>query len=62
MITNKPSLQVLIDGIPYMREVPGTKLLRVSNTRSIILYESDKELYFLRVQDWWLQAKKLEGP
>ena len=62
IIASKPSLQVLIDGMPQLREVPGTKLLRVINTRSIILYESDKELYFLRVQDWWLQAKKLEGP
>jgi hypothetical protein len=61
-IASKPSLQVLIDGMPQMREVPSTKLLRVINTRSIILYETDKQLYFLRVQDWWLQAKKLEGP
>ena len=61
IITSKPSLQVLIDGMPQMREVPGTKLLRVINTRSIILYETDKQLHFLRVQDWWLQAKKLEG-
>jgi len=62
IITSKPSLQVLIDGTPQMREVPGTKLLRVINTRSIILYEGDKELYFLRVQDWWLQGKKFDGP
>jgi hypothetical protein len=62
IITSKPSLQVLIDGMPQMREVPGTKLLRVINTRSIILYETDKELYFLRVEDWWLQAEQLEGP
>jgi hypothetical protein len=61
IITSKASLQVLIDGMPQMREVPGTKLLRVINTRSIILYETEKQLYFLRVQDWWLQAKKLEG-
>ena len=61
IIASKPSLQVLIDGMPQMREVPGTKLLRVINTRSIILYEADKQIYFLRVQDWWLQAKKLEG-
>jgi hypothetical protein len=37
------------------------QLLRVINTRSIILYEADKQTYFLRVQDWWVQAKKLEG-
>ncbi len=62
IIASKPSLQVLIDGMPQMREVPGTKLLRVINTRSIILYEADKQIYFLRVQDWWLQAEKLEEP
>lgn len=62
IIASKPSLQVLIDGMPQMRKVPGTKLLRVINTRSIILYEADKQIYFLRVQDWWLQAKKLEEP
>jgi len=61
IIATKPSLQVLIDGMPQLREVPETKLLRVINTRSIIFYESDKQIYFLRVQDWWLQAKKLEG-
>jgi hypothetical protein len=27
IIVSKPSLQVLIDGMPQMREVPGTKLL-----------------------------------
>ena len=62
IITSKPSLQVLIDGKPQMREVSGTKLLRVINTRSIILFESDKERYFLRVQDWWFEAKELDGP
>ena len=62
IITSKPSLQVLIDGKPQMRDVSGTKLQRVINTRSIILFESDKERYFLRVQDWWFEAKELDGP
>jgi len=62
IITTKPSLLVLIDGQPQMGDVPGTKLRSVINTRSIILYDGEKELYFLRVQDWWLQAKAIEGP
>ena len=62
IIATKPSLQVLIDGTAQMREVPGTKLLRVINSRSIVLYETDKERYFLRVEDWWLEAKQLDGP
>jgi len=60
IIARKPSVQVLIDGAPQMRGVPGTKLQRVINTRSIILFDEDKKLYFLRVQDWWLQSKELE--
>ena len=62
IIARKPSMLVLIDGVPRMGDVPGTKLRSVINTRSIILYEDYKQLYFLRVRDWWLQAKELEGP
>ncbi len=58
----KPSLLVLIDGMPQLREIQGTKLERVINTRAIILFENDKKKYYLRVQDWWLEAKDLEGP
>jgi hypothetical protein len=62
IIATKPSLLVLVDGLPQMRDVPGVNLQRVINTRSIILFENDKKLYYLRVQDWWLQSKALEGP
>jgi len=62
VIAKKPSVQVLIDGSPQLRAVAGTKLQRVINTRSIILFEEDKKLYYLRVQDWWLEAKELSGP
>ena len=58
----KPSLLVLIDGTPQLREIQGTKLQRVINTRAVLLFENDKKTYYLRVQDWWLQAKDLEGP
>ena len=61
IITSKPSVEVLIDGAPRLSAVQGTKLQRVINTRSIILFEEDKKLYFLRVQDWWLQSKELDG-
>ena len=62
IISTKPAVLVLIDGLPQLRDVPGVKLQRVINTRSIILFETDKKLYYLRVQDWWLQSKELEGP
>src|SRR5262249_4656369 len=34
----------------------------VVNTKSILLFESDKKVYYLRVEDWWLQGKELDGP
>ena len=62
IIASKPSLEILIDGAPRLSAVQDTKLQRIINTRSIILFEEDKKLYFLRVQDWWLQSKELDGP
>ena len=62
IIASKPSMLVLIDGTPQMGDVPGLKLRTVINTKSTILHDDSKQLYYLRVQDWWLQAKKLEGP
>ena len=62
ILATKPSLLVLVDGLPQLSPVEGTQLQRVINTRAVILFENDKKTYYLRVQDWWLQAKKLEGP
>src|SRR5262249_52867346 len=58
----KAALLVLIDGIAQLSDVPGTKLQRVINTRAVLLYETDKKTYYLRVEDWWLQSKQPEGP
>jgi len=62
IISSKPSLLVLVDGEPQLRSIEGVDLQRVINTRSIILFETDKKQYYLRVQDWWLQSKSLDGP
>src|SRR5437868_14560300 len=62
IIASNPSLLVLIDGTPQLREVPGTKLQRVINTRAILLFDNEKKTYYLRVKDWWLEAPKVEGP
>lgn len=62
VISTNPSLLVLIDGLPQLTGIAGTKLQRVINTRAVLLFENDKKTYYLRVSDWWLQAKELEGP
>jgi len=62
IFASNPSLLVLIDGSPQLREVPGTNLQRAINTRAILLFDAGKKTYYLRVKDWWLEAPKLEGP
>jgi hypothetical protein len=62
IITSKPSLLVLVDGIPQLRPVPETKLQRVINTRAILLFDNEESTYYLRVKDWWLEAPNLKGP
>ncbi len=62
IFSTKPSLLVLIDGTPQLSEIQGTNLQRVINTKAVLLFESKKKTYYLRVMDWWLQAPQLEGP
>ena len=64
IFSTKQSVLVLIDGPAHLREIAGTDLQRVINTRAILLFENNKKLYYLRVSDWWLQAPawKVRGP
>jgi hypothetical protein len=63
IFTTKPSLLVLIDGPPRYRDVGGTDLRLMLNTRATILLETKKKEYYLSVMDGWLQAPDLvAGP
>jgi hypothetical protein len=62
IIASKPSLLVLVDGVPQLREIPETKLQRVINTRAIVLFDNGNSTYYLRVKEWWLEAPNLIGP
>ncbi len=62
IFSTRDSVLVLIDGPAQLRDVQGTKLQRVINTKAVLLFENDKKTYYLRVTDWWLQAPQLEGP
>ena len=63
IFTTKPSLLVLIDGPPQYRDVGGTDLQLMLNTRATILLDTKKKEYYLNVMDGWLQAPDLvAGP
>jgi len=59
IFTTKPSLLVLIDGPPKYRDVGGTDLKLMLNTRATILVDTKKNEYYLNVMDGWLQAPDL---
>jgi hypothetical protein len=63
IFTTRPSLLVLIDGPPRYRDVGGTDLQLMLNTRATILLDTKKNAYYLNVMDGWLQAPDLlAGP
>jgi len=63
ILAGKPSLLVLIDGPPRYRDVGGTDLQLMLNTRAMILLDTKKKQYYLNVMDGWLQAPDLvAGP
>jgi len=56
-----PAVLVLVDGKPALREVKGTKLLRVINTRSLILLDQSAGTSYLRLGQFWMAATDIEG-
>ena len=67
IFSERPAILVPIDGAPMLREVPGTGVQRIVNTRALILYDPAlnnpaSARYYLYVIDHWRQAQHLEGP
>ena len=62
IISSHPSLLILVDGAMQMRQVPGTKVQRVINSRSRILFAEQERFYYLLVENRWLGAEKVDGP
>ena len=56
-----PTILVPIDGEPALREIAGLGLLRVVNTRALILQDKLTNHYFLNVAGYWLETPTLEG-
>lgn len=59
-----PAILVIVDGPAVMRPVEDQKnLMRVINTRALILFETDKRKYYLHLMDGWMEAdeNQIEG-
>ncbi len=62
LYSERPAVLVPIDGNPALRLVADTGLMRVTNTRALILQDKATSRYFLFVSDHWMQAPSLDGP
>jgi hypothetical protein len=50
----------LIDGQPALRDA-GNGLQKVINTRSLILFDPSRPMYYLALMDGWVQAPGVDG-
>lgn len=54
IVSQTPAILVLIDGKPQLRQLPGSKLLRVINTPALIVFDEGSGTYYLRaLKRWW---------
>jgi hypothetical protein len=61
--SDRPAVLVLIDGAPVMRDVPTVPdLLRVVNTRALIVLDKTTGRYDLQAAGHWFTAASLDGP
>ena len=60
--SESPAILVPIDGTPQLKEMAGLGVLRVVNTRALILQDKTTRRYFLFVAGHWMEAPQIEGP
>jgi hypothetical protein len=62
LYSERPTVLVPIDGNPVLRPVADTALMRVTNTRALILQDKATSRYYLFVSDHWMESQSLDGP
>jgi hypothetical protein len=61
IFSSTPAVLALIEGQPVLG-TPTDHLQKVINTRSLILFDSSKNMYYLALMNGWVEASKVEGP
>src|SRR6185437_3668056 len=60
--SDKPAIQLMVDGKPVLAPIEKTKLQYVVNTNWNIIYDKSNKAYYLAHQKGWLTAKDVKGP
>jgi hypothetical protein len=61
LIATDPAALVLIDGQPALRATSDASLLRIVNSRALILFNQGAGRYYLRIMGRWASAQSLDG-
>ena len=62
LYSESPAILVPIDGPPQLKEMAGFDVLRVINTRALILQDKSTRRYYLFVAGHWMETSAIEGP
>jgi hypothetical protein len=62
LFSSTPSILVLIDGPPVLRAMADTDLLRVINTRALLLFDPKPGHYYLSMGGRWMASASTKGP
>jgi len=62
LYSEAPAILVPIDGAPQFKEMAGLDVLRVVNTRALILQDKTTRRLYLFVANHWMEASAIEGP
>jgi hypothetical protein len=62
LFAESPSVLVVYDGEPALRDIPDTKLQRVVNTPYPVIFDPASKTYYLTNTTWWYGAPDPMGP
>jgi hypothetical protein len=62
IFSKKPALLISIDGEPVLRPVEGSDLMRVINTRALLVLSRQLNTYYLHVMGRWVCSQNVTGP
>ena len=61
-VATEPAEMILTDGAPNYSPIPDTKLLRVTNSDSIVFLNSGDNKHYFLAAGRWFRSTNLEGP
>jgi hypothetical protein len=62
IFSTKTAMLLLVDGAARFRDVGGTDLELLLNTKSTVILDRKNSKYYLSVMDGWMEAPRLDGP